>query len=170
MRRSTMSTNPLQQSTSNGGLQTVPDRLEFVHSTADTDVEAAAPVGGLERAAGRIPPVEWHGVRKNCLVNVSAKAGLSWIRNPGEPLHLGLLVTVSGDIHNPHVFVGIDVPFSVEVLVDNVQNESLSFNLFAPAVLDPRGSDQWYTWKREADEIDPADLSDLDKIRLQITI
>jgi hypothetical protein len=144
------------------------ERLEFIGAdSADLSGTATA---SLAARAGRVPPVEWHGNRKNCIVNVTAKAALAWVRNPGEPMHLALLLTVNGDIHNPHVFVGIDVPFSVEVMVDGVQSQTMSFNLFAPAVLDPRGSDQWYTFKREADELDQADLADLNRITLQITI
>src|SRR4051812_17469081 len=105
----------LMQSVSAEGVQALAERLEFIETPTDRAGPTEAP--GLDGATGRITPVDWHGVRKNCLVNVSARASLAWMRSPGGPLYLGLLVTVAGDIHNPHVFVGIDVPFSVEVLV-----------------------------------------------------
>lgn len=59
---------------------------------------------------------------------------------------------------------------AVEVLVAGIQQQSLGQVLFAPAVLDPRGSDQWYTWKVEADELDATALADLNKITMQFTI
>lgn len=117
-----------------------------------------------------VSPVEWHGTRQNCLVNVSAKAALAWVRDRGQPMRLALLVTTSGDIHNPYVVQSIEVPFSVEVLIDGVQYQSIPHTLFAPAVLDPRGSDRWYTWRDEADNLGVADLADLSRISLQITI
>ena len=154
---------------------TAPELLEFQDANPFDAVGRSA--GGsagegavaLQAAAGRVTAVAWSGTRRSCLVNLAAKANLAWIKDPGG-MHLGLLVTITGDIHNPHVFVGIDVPFSVEVMVDGVQAQSFAQVLFAPAVLDPRGSDQWYTWKLEADELDPTALADLKRITLQITV
>jgi hypothetical protein len=143
-------------------------RLEFLTDTGDTTVAATALAASP--GSGSVPPVEWHGTRQECLVNVSAKAVLAWVRDPGQPMRLTLLLTTSGDIHNPFIVQSIEVPFSVGVLVDGIQYQSISHSLFAPAVLDPRGSDQWYTWRDEADNLNATDLADLSRITLQITI
>jgi hypothetical protein len=168
-----MSTNLSERAEVVGDDTSAPEVLEFLHSNpfeaaAGTAAGDAAPA--LQAAAGRVSAVAWSGTRKNGLVNVSAKANLAWIKDGSGGMHLGLLVTINGDIHNPHVFVGIDVPFSVEVMVDGVQEQSFALSMFAGAVLDPQGSDRWYSWKLEADEVDPTAFANLNRIALQITI
>jgi len=154
----------------------LPDVHKFIGGDGPADGQTLAAVPAQRARASQavrapaVPPVEWHGNRQTCIVNIYVKARLAWLRNPGEPMHLGLLVTTSGDIHNPQVVQSINVPFSVDVLVDGVQAQNIPHDLFAPAVLDPRGSDQWYVWKDEADDVDSADLADLDRLTLEINI
>lgn len=119
---------------------------------------------------GMVPPVEWHGERKGCKVNIYVKARLAWFKQEGQPMYQGLLVTTNGDIHNPWLFVGQTVPFTVDILVDGVVTDGVSYDLYAPAVLDPAGSDKWYgPFKHEAN-VDPDVLDDLNRISLEISV
>lgn len=165
-----MTETPLRTPILGNGLP-MPEVLEFIESTPG-QVQDAIPeqrVQGVQ-ATATIPPVEWHGNRQNCIVNVYASARLAWFRRPGESMHLGLLVTINGDIHNPHVVQSIKVPFSVQVMLDGAQVDDFARELYAPAVLDPAGSDKWYYWTPEAENVEAADLVDLSRFSLGITI
>jgi hypothetical protein len=157
-----MNDNGMRGSTSVKSRADGPERLDFIGDRTER-----APLAGPV-SSGSVPPVQWHGTRQNCLVNVTAKAGAAWVQNSGVTC-LALLVTINGDIHNPYVVQSISVPFSVDVLVDGVQVATLQHSLYAPAVLDPKGSDQWYLWRDEVD-LDPVVLADLGRVTLQIDI
>jgi hypothetical protein len=119
---------------------------------------------------GMVLPVEWHGERNGCKVNVYVKARLAWLRDDGGGMHLGLLVSSHGDIHNPWIFVGQTVPFAVDVLVDGIVTWTNSHDLYAPAVLDPKGSDKWYDFRGEEADVGMDALDDLNRISLEINI
>jgi hypothetical protein len=133
---------------------------------------AAAPGAAAGAAAGSswsAPPAYGEPPAYKCTINASAVARNAWIKNPGEPAHLGLLVTTSADIHNPYVFVGCTIRVNVDVVdssgtvLDTVEHDA-----FAGAVFDPQGNNKSYTWVTEAD-IDALDLATVNglEIRLQ---
>jgi hypothetical protein len=114
------------------------------------------------------PSVHGQPPEYKCTINASASARLAWLRNPGEPTHLGLLVTTSSDIHNPYVLVGCTIRVNVDVLDANgLVLATVSNDAFAGAVLDPQGNNKSYTWVNEA-ALDAQDLATISGIEIRL--
>jgi hypothetical protein len=113
-------------------------------------------------------PVHGQPPEYKCTINASATARLAWLRNPGEPTHLGLLVTTSSDIHNPYVFVGCTIRVNVDVLDANgLVLATVSNDAYAGAVLDPAGNNRSYTWVDEA-PVEAQDLTTISGIEIRL--